>query len=74
MKIFTLFGDKILERKLTSAETAALIAASGNVITLQWDGKNEKGDTVGNGGYICIVETLIAGENKKLTRKIAVQK
>lgn len=39
---------------------------------LRWDGTNDKGDIVANGGYICIIDVLKTGE--RYTRKIAVLK
>lgn len=74
IKIYTLFGDLVYEKSISAADIAARIASSGSMITEPWDGKNSKGDVVGNGGYICIVDTVINGEKKKIKTKIAVQK
>ena len=74
MKIYTLFGDLVFSKNYTREEIQAMINATGNVISIAWDGKNNKGDVMGNGGYLCIVETVINKEKKKLMRKIAIQK
>ncbi|MDZ7725396.1 MAG: hypothetical protein U5R06_21890 [candidate division KSB1 bacterium] len=39
---------------------------------LVWDGRNERGDIVANGGYICVIKSL--NGNEKYIRKIAVFK
>jgi flagellar hook assembly protein FlgD len=70
LKIYNLMGKTVLEKTYTESEIAVMIAASGNMVTFVWDGKNTKGKIVGNGGYICAVE---AGQ-AKYKRKIAVRK
>lgn len=70
MKIYNLFGGLIYENTWTKEEIDAMIQLSGNMITLQWDGKNNRGKVVGNGGYIC----YITAGSEKYSRKIAVRK
>jgi len=41
---------------------------------IRWDGKNDRGTTVANGGYIARVEFESGGTRKHLIRKIAVLK
>jgi len=71
LKIYTLFGDLVLEKKFSQNQPGAIPA---RMNTFAWDGKNQKGDIVGNGGYICTVEAVINGKKEKMVRKIAVQK
>ena len=69
--IYNLFGDVVFTKSLSSGQTGA---KGGIVNTFVWNGKNNKGDIVGNGGYICVVEATIDGAKKKMVRKIAVAK
>ena len=71
LKIYNLFGDLVLERDYEDTDMQALINTQGNMVTVQWDGINDKGDVVGNGGYICVI--VPEGEEKRV-RKIAVRK
>ncbi|PKL92513.1 MAG: hypothetical protein CVV21_01795 [Candidatus Goldiibacteriota bacterium HGW-Goldbacteria-1] len=71
IKIYTLFGDLVLTKEFRSGEPGAI---AGRMNTFAWDGKNQKGDIVGNGGYICIVEAVIDGKREKMVRKIGVAK
>ncbi len=70
MKIYSLFGGLVYEKTWTKDEIETMIQQSGNMITLQWEGKNNRGKVVGNGGYIC----YITAGSEKYTRKIAVRK
>ncbi len=70
MKIYNLFGGIVYEQTWTKNEIEGIIQQSGNMVTLQWDGKNNRGHVVGNGGYIC----YITAGSEKYTRKIAVRK
>jgi len=71
IKIYNLFGDLVLSREFRSGQR---YAESGVMNVFPWDGLNDKGQAVGNGGYICVVEAVINGSNEKLIRKIAVRK
>jgi hypothetical protein len=70
LKIYNLFGQLVLEKTYTQQEVTNMIAASGNMLTYVWNGKNSRGKIVGDGGYIAVIE---AG-SVKYTRKIAVSK
>lgn len=74
LKIYSLFGDLVYSKNFSRQEIESMMNETGNVITISWDGKNNKGDILGNGGYICIVETVIDGQKKKLMRKIGISK
>ncbi len=71
LKIYNLFGDLVLEKKFSQNQPYAI---PGRMNSYPWDGRNQKGDIVGNGGYICVVEAVINGKKEKMVRKIAVQK
>ena len=71
IRIYTLFGDLVFSRDIPSGKPCA---AGGAVNNYVWDGKNNKGAVIGNGGYICVVEATISGARKKMIRKIAVAK
>ncbi len=74
VNIYNLFGDLVYKTSLTKQQVDSLIQNEGNVVTIQWNGKNNRGQVVGNGGYILIVNTIIDGLPKKMARKIAVAK
>lgn len=61
INIYDLFGNHVKKIEVPAGERYNQII---------WDGKNGKGETVANGGYICVVETT----SKTMTRKIAVIK
>lgn len=71
IRIYTLFGDLVWSRDIARNAPGAV---AGEVNVISWNGMNMKGKTVGNGGYLCVVEAVINGQNRKMTRKIAVQK
>jgi len=71
IKIYTLFGDLVLTRDFRRGEEGAVP----NVVNIfEWDGRNDRGIVVGNGGYICVVEAVVNGAKQKMIRKIAVAK
>ncbi|MBN1756243.1 T9SS type A sorting domain-containing protein [bacterium] len=61
INIYDMFGNLVWAKEVT---------LDGKTDDIEWDGTNNKGTIVGNGGYICIVD--VAGEEMK--RKIAVWK
>lgn len=71
IRIYTLFGDSVFSKDITSGQLGAVGGVVNNFV---WDGKNSKGGVVGNGGYICAVEAVINGAKKNMIRKIAVAK
>ncbi|MCD6098606.1 hypothetical protein J7K18_06910 [bacterium] len=61
VKLFDAFGNLVWSKEITLSE---------RLTDIVWDGKNDKGKTVGNGGYICVVKI----GNKVYRHKIAVWK
>jgi hypothetical protein len=61
VNIYDLFGNHVRKIDVPSGERYNQVI---------WDGKNGNGETVANGGYICVVEA----DSKTITRKIAVIK
>jgi len=62
IEIYDLFGNLVWSREMPTQAAATY--------QLPWDGRNGRGEVVGNGGYLCTVKT--GGE--LLKRKIAVVK
>ncbi|MBN2171972.1 MAG: hypothetical protein JW819_11705, partial [Candidatus Krumholzibacteriota bacterium] len=62
VELYDLFGHLVWNRSLD--------VSAGAVHQVPWDGRNGRGEVVGNGGYVCVVRT--GGEILK--RKIAVLK
>jgi hypothetical protein len=67
LRIFSLAGE--LVRSVWNTNLTNL--PGGDVYYVQWDGKNDEGDTVLNGVYICIIEIRGSGGSKTYTTKIA---
>ncbi|MEW6558228.1 MAG: FlgD immunoglobulin-like domain containing protein [Elusimicrobiota bacterium] len=63
IKIYDLIGELVWEKKLTAGETGGVLGPD-NEIT--WDGKNENGDYVSAGGYICLVKVGNKVEKTKI--------
>ena len=70
INIYNLFGDLVLTKSINAGSPGATAGMN----TFVWDGKNSKGSVVGNGGYICVVQTVIQSTKKNMVRKIAVAK
>jgi len=69
MRIFTLTGGLVLDRKYPAGQPGGLLGL--NEIT--WDGRNGDGDTVASGGYILFVEAQSGGETiHTMRRKVGV--
>jgi hypothetical protein len=69
LRIFTLSGDLVLQRRFNRAETGGV--AGLNEVT--WDGRNGEGRVVASGGYIALVEAQGTGETLHvIRRKLAV--
>jgi len=67
LRIFSLAGELVKSgwnRNLTSLP-------GGEIYYLVWDGKNDQGDTVLNGVYICVIEIRSSSGTKTYTTKIA---
>jgi hypothetical protein len=71
IRIYNLFGDLVFSKDISAGQPGA---QAGPLNIFAWDGKNNKGAIVGNGGYVCTVESIFQGAKKKLVRKIAVAK
>jgi len=61
VKLFDAFGNLVWSKEINLTE---------RLTDITWDGKNDKGDVVGNGGYICVVKI----GNDIYRHKIAVWK
>jgi hypothetical protein len=70
INIYNLFGDLVFTKSIN----AGTPGATAGMNTFVWNGKNSKGVVVGNGGYICVVQTVIQSTKKNMVRKIAVAK
>ncbi|MFH1379279.1 MAG: hypothetical protein ABII23_03260 [bacterium] len=69
LSVYDPFGQKVYERNFTASE----IQRDNNGINkILWDGRNNDGTVIANGGYIAILELKDAG--RVLKRKIAVRK
>ncbi|MCE5301246.1 MAG: hypothetical protein LLG37_10315 [Spirochaetia bacterium] len=71
INIYTLFGDLVYSQDIGMGQPGAITGIVNNVT---WNGRNNKGEIVGNGGYICVVEAKVDGQARKMIRKIAVSK
>jgi len=68
--IYNLFGDLVFNTSINAGSPGATAGMN----TFVWNGKNNKGQVVGNGGYICVVNTVIQNATKNKIRKSAVAK
>ncbi len=69
IRIYTITGGLVLERKFDSGETGGIEGLN----TIQWDGKNGDGEWVASGGYILMLEAKGKGETiHTMRRKMAV--
>jgi hypothetical protein len=67
LRVFSLAGELVRSnwnRNLTNLP-------GGDIFYIVWDGKNDKGDTVLNGVYICVIEIRSGSGTKTYTTKIA---
>jgi len=74
LQIFDLFGNLVWSKKIKAGELGGLGREnSGHPNSVIWDGVNDKGQKVGNGGYILIARADINGKTVMNTQcKIAV--
>jgi hypothetical protein len=72
VRIFTLLGEQVWSRTITSTETLGRAGLHTGSSALQWYGRNDSGYEINSGVYICIVENLTTGEEERF--KIAVVK
>jgi hypothetical protein len=69
MRIFTLSGNLVLQRRYATGDPGGQIGLNEVV----WDGKNGEGKVVASGGYIALIEAQGTGETLHVIRhKIAV--
>jgi hypothetical protein len=66
--VYDMLGQKVYERDILPGEMGGLSGLN----RVEWDGRNSDGQTVANGGYLCILD--LKADGKKLKRKIAVMK
>jgi len=66
LRLFSLAGELV-----KSAWNTNLTNLQPDVYYLVWDGKNDEGDTVLNGVYICVIEIRSSEGSKTFTTKIA---
>jgi len=69
MRIFTLSGDLVLQRRFASGDPGGQAGLN----EVAWDGRNGEGHVVASGGYIALIEAQGTGETLHVIRhKIAV--
>lgn len=69
--IYDLFGNLVKKWRVDSPRTGANDGGESANTSLQWDGCNQDGMTVADGGYICVIK---AGDEILSRHKIAVAK
>lgn len=67
LTIYDMMGQRVYERSYSQGE----VGGSAGLNRISWDGKNNDGEVVGNGGYVAVLE--VSG-GPKMRRKIAVKK
>lgn len=67
LTIYDMMGQRVYERSYSQGE----VGGSEGLNRISWDGKNDDGEVVGNGGYVAVLE--VSG-GPKMKRKIAVKK
>jgi hypothetical protein len=74
LKIFDLFGNLVWTKNISSGNPGGLGRdKSAHPNSVVWDGTNDKGQKVGNGGYILVAKAVANGRNiMNQHRKIAV--
>ncbi|MEW6515660.1 MAG: hypothetical protein AB1439_01970 [candidate division FCPU426 bacterium] len=67
INIYTLMGDLVWSREYPAGSSEG----SAGVRTIRWNGRNDQGVTVANGGYICVIKV---NDQEKYRFKIGVFK
>ena len=67
LTIYDMMGQRVHEQSYSQGE----VGGASGLNRISWDGKNDDGVVVGNGGYVAVLE---ASGMPKLKRKIAVKK
>jgi hypothetical protein len=70
IKIYDLMGNLVFTKDISAGEPGASGTADGTWCETEWDGRNDRGDVVRNGVYLCKIQ---AG-SRTVTFKIAVAK
>lgn len=70
LQIFTMFGELVLIRRFSASEWEGTADSGAGPKTIEWDGRNGKGQAVLNGVYLAVLRTA-EGE---ATTKVAVLK
>jgi hypothetical protein len=65
LRIFTLSGSLVLEKKFFAGDPGAIEGLN----EFQWDGRNGNGDPVASGGYLVAVDAENNGETQHLNRR-----
>ena len=68
LTVYDLMGQKILEREFFQGSLGGQTGFN----RVSWDGRNDSGEVVGNGGYVAVLE--LKNEGRVMKRKIAVRK
>jgi hypothetical protein len=72
IRIFTLFGELVWTKIVASSDPYGAAGLHSGTTALVWDGKNDIGNEIRSGVYICMIKNLTTGEEEKF--KIAVVK
>lgn len=67
LTIYDMMGQRVHEKEYSQGE----VGGSAGLNRITWDGRNDDGVVVGNGGYVAVLD---ASGGPKLKRKIAVKK
>jgi flagellar hook assembly protein FlgD len=68
LTVYDLLGQKVREQIYSQGEAGGQVGLN----RISWDGRNDDGVAVGNGGYVVVLD--IAAEGRTMKRKIAVIK
>lgn len=68
LTIYDVMGQKIYETEVSPGQSGGQAGLN----RLAWDGRNADGQTVGNGGYIAVLE--LRADGRTFRRKVAVRK
>ena len=71
VEIFNLFGELVWSKEASSGQPGGKAGINNAFI---WDGKNNIGEVVANGGYICRITAAGASSTNVQRRKIGVIK
>jgi hypothetical protein len=72
IKIFTLLGELVWTKNISASEAYGTAGLHTGDTALGWSGKNDVGNEIRSGVYICIIKNIDSGEEQRF--KIAVVK